>query len=89
MPEFRNALPGTTARKAAELAERFMPVQWRPVPEAELFTAREILLLGTAHECLGIVRYEEHLIGQGVPGPVTRQLRDLLRNVLLDEGVAF
>jgi branched-chain amino acid aminotransferase len=89
MPEFRNALQGTTVRKAAELAERFMPVERRPVPEKELFAAREILLLGTAHECLGIVRYEDRLIGQGVPGPVARRLRALLRNTLLDEGVAF
>jgi len=89
MPEFRNALPGTTVCKAAKLAERFMPVQSRSVPETELFAAREILLLGTTHECLSIVRYENHMIGQGVPGPVACRLRGLLRSALLDEGVAF
>lgn len=89
MPEFHNALPGTTARKAAKLAEQFMPVAWRCVPEAELFTAREILLLGTAHECLGVVRYEDRVIGQGVPGPVALRLRALLRRALLNEGVTF
>ena len=89
MPEFRNALPGTTVRKAAELAAAFMPVQWRPVPEEDLFSAREVLLLGTAHECLGIVRYEDRVIGDGVPGPVAGKLRELLRQALQHEGVAF
>jgi branched-chain amino acid aminotransferase len=89
MPEFRNALPGTTGRKAAELAERFMSVAWRSVPEADLFAAREILMLGTAHECLGIVRYEDRVIGEGVPGPVARRLRDELQSALQDEGVPF
>ena len=89
MPEFRNALPGTTVCKAAKLAEGFMPVERRSVPETELFTAREILLLGTTHECLSIVRYEDRVIGQGVPGPVACRLRDLLRSTLRDEGVAF
>ena len=89
MPEFRNALPGTTARKAAELAAASMPVQWRPVPETELFTAGEILLLGTAHECLGIVSYEGRRIGNGTPGPVARQLRALLQRTLSTEGTAF
>jgi branched-chain amino acid aminotransferase len=89
MPEFRNALQGTTARKAAELAEGFMPVEWRGVPEADLFAARDVLLLGTAHECLGIVRYEDRVIGEGVPGPVARRLRSLLHSALRNEGVAF
>lgn len=89
LPEFRNALPGTTSRKAAELAAAFMPVVWRPVPEADMLTARELFMLGTAHESLGVVRYEGHTIGDGQPGPVTRRLRSLLREALRREGVAF
>ncbi len=86
IPEFRNALKGTTIRKAAELAASFMPVATRPVPEAELFTAKEILVLGTAHECVGVVRYEDHTIGDGKPGPVAIRLRKLIHDDMFSHG---
>lgn len=89
MPEFRQALPGTTARRAAELAKDRMPVVWRPVREEELYTAREILLLGTVHECLGVVEYEGRRIGDGVPGPVALHLRRALRETARKDGVSF
>lgn len=89
LPEFRNALVGTTAMKAAELARAFMPVEIRRVPEAELATVREMLILGTAHECVGITHFEGRPIGDGRPGPVAVRLRGLLRQALLAEGAAF
>lgn len=89
LPEFRNALVGTTAMKAAELARDFMPVAIRRVPEAELATVREMLILGTAHECVGVTHFEGRPIGDGRPGPVAVRLRGLLRQALLAEGAAF
>lgn len=89
IPEFRNALPGTTVRKAAELAAPFMPVCTRTIPEAELFEAREILVLGTAHECVGVISYEGHMIGDGRPGPAALRLRRLIRDTLLAGGTPF
>ena len=89
LPEFRNALPGTTAKLAANLLKAEMPVEIRPVPEAELFTAREILVLGTAHECVGVCSYEGRPIGEGKPGPVALRLRGLLRTALLENGTPF
>lgn len=89
MPEFRNALAGTTAVKTAELAAGFMPVAWRPVPEQDVFEAREILLLGTAHGCLSVVCYEGETIGNGLPGPVADRLRVLLAETLQEERVLF
>ncbi len=88
-PEFRNALPGTTVRKAVELASAFMPVVSRPIPEAELFTAKEILVLGTSIECVAAVRYENHPVGSGRPGPVSAQLRQSIHYDLLASGTPF
>lgn len=52
LPEFKNALVGTVATKAMELAKTFMPVEIRPIPQAELDSVREMMILGTAHECI-------------------------------------
>ena len=31
-----------------------MPVEIRPIPQAELDSVREMMILGTAHECIGV-----------------------------------
>lgn len=89
LPEFRNALPGTTAMLAASLLKPEMPVLIRPVPESELFSAREIMVLGTAHECVGVHHYEGRPIGTGKPGPVAARLRTLLRAALQENATPF
>ncbi len=89
VPEFRHALPGTTALLAMRLAEDFMPVLRRDVSEDDLFAAREILLWGTTPECVGITRYEERPVGGGVPGPAALRLRGLIHEALIAEGVPF
>ena len=89
LPEFRNALVGTTTLKVAEVAADFMPVVWRPVPEQDLFAAREIMVLGTAHGCISVVRYEDRVVNDGKPGPVAERLRSLLQTALQQERVLF
>lgn len=89
LPEFRNALVGTMATKAAELAKAFMPVEIRPVPASEIASVQEMMILGTAHECVGVTHFEGKPIGKGTPGPVALRLRDLLRKELLAEGIPF
>jgi len=78
VPELKNALMGTTLKRAMSLAEGFMPVATRPVPESELYDCREIILLGTSIDAVGVVRYNDRVIGGGVPGPVSLRLRELL-----------
>ncbi len=89
LPEFRNALAGTVATKAMELARTFMPVQMRRIPEKELETVREMMILGTSHECVGITHFEGHPIGDGKTGPVAHRLRKLIREALLATGESF
>ncbi len=78
VPELKNALMGTTLKRAMSLAEKFMPVATRLVPESELYDCREIILLGTSIDAVGVVRYNGRVIGDGVPGPVSLRLRELL-----------
>ena len=89
LPEFKNALVGTVATKAMELAKTFMPVEIRPIPQAELDSVREMMILGTAHECIGVTHFEGRPIGDGKTGPVAHKLRKLIREDLLSGGEAF
>ena len=89
LPEFKNALVGTVATKAMELAKSFMPVEIRPIPQAELDSVREMMILGTAHECIGVTHFEGRPIGDGKTGPVAHKLRKLIREDLLSGGEAF
>ena len=89
LPEFKNALVGTVATKAMELAKAFMPVEVRPIPQTELASVREMMILGTAHECVGVTHFEGQPIGDGKTGPVAHKLRKLIREDLLAGGEAF
>ena len=89
VPEFTNSLPGTTVLRALELARPHMPVRLRSIREEEIFTAREFLLFSTTPGCVAIVAYEGKNIATGKPGPVAEQLRHMLRESLLRDGVPF
>lgn len=89
IPKLDYIMAGTTALKAFGLLEKTMPVAMRDIPESELSTARELLILGTSHECVGVTKYEDIVIGDGKIGPVARLARQLLHDALLNEGTAF
>ncbi len=89
MPEFRHALPGTTALLAADLAKAFMPVIVTDITEKTLEQAAEILVLGTTCECVAVTHYNGKTIGNGRPGPMAEKLRRLLHAALKAGGVPF
>ena len=89
MPEFRYALPGTTALRAAELAKMFMPVLLTDITEEILEQAAEILVLGTTCECVAVTHYNGKPVGDGRPGPIADRLRHLLHDALVTGGVPF
>lgn len=87
VPEFRNALPGTTLRRALELAEGQVKYRYRRIREADIPRASEALLLGTGPECVAVVEYEGQTIGDGKEGKVARLLRELIRKDIVATGV--
>lgn len=89
VPEFSNALAGTTVLRAMELAQGEMPVTFRKVREDDLYAAREVLVLGTSSDCVGVVAFEGRPVGDGRPGPVSARLRALLQADLLASGTPF
>lgn len=88
-PEFTNSLPGTTVLTAMRVATETMPTAFRKITEAEIFTAREMLLFSSTPLCVGITHYEGRSIGTGVTGPVAHSLRGQLLERLLAEGAPF
>ena len=92
VPEFTNALPGTTILRLmelAKLAQPKIPVQIRKVKEEEIYTAQEVMLTGTSVSCVAITSFNGNPIGTGQPGPIARQLKMLLDEDLKENGIKF
>ena len=87
IPEFTNALPGTTLLRALDLIKGDPPVMFRPVREQEIFDARELMTFGTTGDCVSIVRYEGRPIHDARPGKLAARIRGLLREDLQENGL--
>jgi len=48
----------------------------------DIFTAEEFFLTGTAAEIIPVVKCDGRVIGSGKPGPVTRRLRELFKELV-------
>ena len=68
-------LPGITRQTVIELArEEGFTVHETFFGLAELYTADEVFLTGTAAEIAPIVEIDGRRIGEGKPGPITKKL---------------
>jgi branched-chain amino acid aminotransferase len=54
-----------------------------PVVRADLYTADELFLTGTASEVAPIKSVDDRLVGDGSPGPVTLELQQTMQNIML------
>jgi branched-chain amino acid aminotransferase len=69
-------LEGVTRNAVMELATAAgMDVREMVLTRHDVFTADEFFLTGTAAEIIPVVKCDGRLIGNGKPGPVTKQLR--------------
>jgi D-alanine transaminase len=82
-PATRQILHGVTRRFILELAEELdLPAEERPIAEAEFRAADEIFFTGTTTEVRPTVVLDGAPVGDGVPGPVTRQLSEAYRRAV-------
>jgi len=73
-------LAGVTRQAILELAKsKGIVVEERPVREKELTQADELFLIGTTIEVLPVTRLNGHPVGLGVPGPITKRMREYFR----------
>lgn len=87
VPELTNALTGTTMVRAFALAEGEIPVVYKEIREEDIVRAREMIVLGTTNDALGIVSYNGKPVGDGRPGPVGRRLRELILADIISNGI--
>lgn len=78
-PKLDYILKGTTMTRVFELAEKNKTVtQQRSISIKDLEKAQEVMIVGTTLNVLSAVRYENHLIGGGKPGPLSKELANLI-----------
>ena len=76
-PVEAGALEGITRGVVIRLAEKEgIEVVEKNLTRFDLYISEELFLTGTAAEVIGTVEIDGRVIGDGVPGPVTRQLRE-------------
>lgn len=68
-------LEGITREAVIELAQEMnIPVQQVPFVRHDVFIADECFLTGSAAEVIPVVKVDSRVIGDGRPGPITKQL---------------
>lgn len=83
-PKFDHILSGCTSLRLLELARRLpnpellRGVEVRDLSKADALASREMLLLGSSIKVAPVVQWDEQVIGDGRPGPVSRALLRLL-----------
>lgn len=71
-------LPGTTRQTVLELAAaNGLTVAEEAIDIGGLLSGAEVFLTGSVLEIMPVTAIEKHQVGDGLPGPVTRRLREL------------
>ena len=57
-----------------------------PFTQYELYTADECFLTGTAAEIIPVIKVDDRVIGNGVPGEITKKIIDNFKNHIDEKG---
>lgn len=77
-PPTDKLLAGITRARVLELARtNNIPVEERAVRVEEMWQADETLITGTTKKVMPVVKIDQHTIGSGKPGPISRHLLKL------------
>jgi branched-chain amino acid aminotransferase len=89
-PISSGALAGITRQVAFEMAAEFgIRISQPDMTRYDIFTADECFLTGTAAEVIPVVKLDSRVIGDGVPGPITRRLIDRFHQLTEATGTAI
>ena len=85
-PPGAGILIGVTRRVVVGLCGKLgIPLEEQPISVAELRSAEEVFLTGTAAEVIAVTKVDGQSIGSGKAGPVTRKLLEVFRRFIRDE----
>jgi branched-chain amino acid aminotransferase len=82
-PQTAGILDGINRRSIIQIADDLgIPVLERNLARAELTLADEVFMSGTAAELVPVYEIDDHQIGGGEPGPITRRLQQVFDDAL-------
>jgi len=82
-PPAASILDGITRKSAIQIATDLgFEVIERDIARAELYTADEVYMTGTAAELVPVREVDDHTIGDGMPGEVTRAVQSAFEDAL-------
>lgn len=89
-PISSGALAGITRQVVFEMAAEFgIRISEPDMTRYDIFTADECFLTGTAAEVIPVVKLDSRVIGDGVPGPITRRLIERFHQLTETTGTAI
>lgn len=86
-----NILEGITAKTAVELARNELGIDTvqRPIDRSELYIADEIFMTGTAAHLTPVTEVDRRPVGDGTPGPITKQLGAIYFDVIRGKHATY
>jgi branched-chain amino acid aminotransferase len=78
----KDVLEGVTRRIVLHEAASVIPIDYRPVPAAELDRVAEAFITSSSREVMPVIQIDDQIIGAGKPGPVTLTLLEKYRACL-------
>ena len=90
-PLIDNLLPGITRDCVVDIVKNALgfDVEERSIPRSELYLADEIFLTGTAAHVQGVGSVDNHEIGDGQMGPLTRQIQSLYFDIVTGRNIKY
>jgi branched-chain amino acid aminotransferase len=85
-----SVLEGITREATITIARNLgYEVYERSITRSELYTADEIFVTGTAAEITSVIGVDNHVIGNGLVGNITKQISDYYQKLVLSEISQF
>ncbi|QTA88651.1 D-amino-acid transaminase [Desulfonema magnum] len=79
-PKSNYILAGITRKVVSEICRELnIPVREFPIFEKDIEKADECMVLGTTTEVMPVVQVNDHIVGDGKPGPLTMKLQQAFR----------
>jgi len=89
IPEFTNALVGTTLMRGIDLIKDEVSIVFRGIREEEILEAREVIIVGTSGDAVPVVRFKGKPIHNVKPGPIQKRMRELIQRDISENGLAI
>jgi D-alanine transaminase len=75
-PDSNLILPGITKLAVLRICKKLgIPLVEKPIEESAITSYDEWFLTGTGSEVMPVVKINDHIVGNGKPGPVTRRIQ--------------